>query len=452
MNNNENKQLKWHHLIQTTALILVVVLIFPIVSPSLVQLVSVIAEENPALSRIYGMLADTIDEPETSDDYYELANIAIGQNELDKALEHLEKARELADPENKVLISEMWLKSASVYALKNDYESALPCLNSAIEINPAASQALLLRAQILIDGGKIEGACRDLEAYIALNPADTTTWITLAQLYESIGKFAEAKAEYEALYSAQPESQSHLLNALRCGFLNGEYETSVGAFDEYLTANPEADAQYRSIAAFLKAASLMQLARYEEAVAAYEAAIAEGYDQATCYEQMVISSFEMNDFEGTIKYGEKMTELGLECASPDVFNQRMGAAMMQLTRYEEAVQYLDKSIALNESLVGNYYYRGVSNLALSNHEAAIADFTKSIEQNFLTQFCYYNRGVCYVQMVNYEAAIEDLGMTLTAGEDESLIKAAKDILWQLAAYYENQTAAEDQTEVSNDDE
>jgi tetratricopeptide (TPR) repeat protein len=114
--------------------------------------------------------------------------------------------------------------------------------------------------------------------------------------------------------------------------------------------------------------------------------------------------------------------------------------MMQTARYEEAVESLTQSIERNAGLAGSYYYRGVSLLSLEKYDEAIADFTASIEIGFLPQYCYYNRGVCYIQKVEYDEALNDFEKTLTEGDDPDLIQGAKDILWQLAAYYENQAA------------
>ena len=108
--------------------------------------------------------------------------------------------------------------------------------------------------------------------------------------------------------------------------------------------------------------------------------------------------------------------------------------MMMLERYEEAVKVLDEAERLGLAFTGNAYYRGVSLLALHRFEEAIADFGTSIEEDFLTQFCYYNRGVCYVQMHDYEKAAQDMEMTLTSGQDEGLMEAAREIILQIEEY------------------
>lgn len=441
MENKGMKQKSVQRMLKAVAVMLVAVLVLPIVSPSILGILNVLAEENPALARIYSILSDAVDEPQTCDDYYELANIAIGRREYETALGHLEEARKLAGPEETAKTGELWLKSASVYSLMGDYESAMPCLDAAIESDPTSAQALLLRAQLLINAGDYEAACRDMKAYVGLNPADTATWVTLAQLYEGLGNYEQARQEYEALYAADAQNHSYLLNALRCGFLVGDYEQTSVAFEDYLNQNPEADPQYRSVAQFLRAACLMQLGQLEQALVGFEQAKESGYDAASCYEQMVLCSYDSGKLEEVLRYGGEMLSQQMQPAGADIFYQRMGAAAMQLERYEEAVEYLDQSILANPELPGSHYYRGASLLGLMRYEEAAADFGSSIEKNFLVQHCYYNRGVCRVQLLDYENAIEDFALTLETGEDETLIQAARDLLWQLASYYEIQSAA-----------
>jgi len=77
----------------------------------------------------------------------------------------------------------------------------------------------------------------------------------------------------------------------------------------------------------------------------------------------------------------------------------------------------------------------VCNLALEAYDEAISDFTGSIARGLLPQFCYYNRGVCHVQKMDYENALDDMEQTLKSGDDQGLITAARDILWQMAQYY-----------------
>lgn len=429
---------KW---VRSVALLLVAVLAVTWVFPSLVKIVNGTAEENDPIARIYSILTGTLSDPQSAEEYAELANIAIAQESYDAALGYLATARTLVEAQDGTQMSELWLKSASIYVLEGDMGNAQVCLDSALRLNPESAQALLLQAQMRIEALDYAGAAAELKKYVALSPEDKSTWQTLAQLYESMGDYEAAELEYREMYTMYADD-AHLLNALRCGFLGGDYEASMNAFDEYLTEHPEADAQYRGVAAFLKAACLMQLGRYAEAAEGFGAAIDEGYDAATCYEQMVACRFEGGEYESTVLAGEEMLAKALTPAAADAFYQRMGVSLMQIERYEEAVDYLGRSIEANGALAGNRYYRGVSYLALDRMDEAIADFSASIDEEYMVQYCYYNRGVCYLQKLDYDSALDDFEMTLTSGTDQSLIQGAKDVLWQLVEYYENQAAAE----------
>ena len=409
-----------------------------------------LAEGDP-LSRIYSLLQDEIKDPQSYDDYYQLASIAIGKGEYDTALEHLDRCMALAAEDDDAAKADLWLKKASIFMLKNDAEAAQTALSSVLEHDPASTQALLLRAQMELDRQEYAAAAGDLESYLALVPGDTATRSSLALIYERLERFQDAAACYDAIYALTPEDDSARLNALRSLFLAGDYEKALDGFDAYLAKKKDAapakegaaapvEDELLATACFLKAACLLQLARYDEAAGAYAEAILTGYDEALCLEQMVACQYAAEDFEGAIASGEKLLQLESEPVARDALYQRMGVAAMSLEQYGKAVDYLTKSMESGEGLVGNHYYRGVSLLAEKRYQEAIDDFTLSIEEGFLTQYCYYNRGVCYVQLLDYESVLSDMEMTLTSGDEQSLKDAATDILWQLAQYYENQKA------------
>ena len=448
MENKGNRK----RLIRVVALVLVFVLVYSVVnSPSnlIPQIVRAFAEEDP-LSRIYAILQKQIEDPKTYDEYYELATIAIGKGEYDKALEHLDACEKLADENDAARMADLMLRRASLNVLTRDFASALPALERALTYDPQSTQALLLRAQISLEQTEYAAAEHDLLAYLALAPNDDTIRATLAQVYETLGQYKDAAASYELLRANAPDNDSHRLNALRCLFLAGDYEGALQGFDEYL-ARAEADEAaapgggerqpdtLRATAYFLRAACKTQMARYADAIPDYQAAIARGYTESLCLEQMVTCAYASEDFANAVAYGERLLAMD-NAAALDALYQRMGAAALSIERYEDAVAYLDKSIEVNPALPGSHYYRGVSLLSLGRQQEAVADFTVSIEEKYLAQFCYYNRGVCYVQLLDYEKALDDMEMTLVSGDEQSLKDAAKDILWQLAQYYENQRA------------
>ena len=208
---------------------------------------SVLAEGGDPLSRIYSLLQDEISDPESYDDYYQLASIAIGKGEYDTALNHLDQCMALAAEDDNAALADLWLKKASIYMLKNDAESALTALSSVLEHDPASTQALLLRAQVELDHQNYMGAIEDLENYLELVPNDISTRSSLALVYERLERFEDAAACYDSVFALSPEDDSARLNALRNLFLAGNYEKALKGFDAYLedkrSAMPAGDDQ-----------------------------------------------------------------------------------------------------------------------------------------------------------------------------------------------------------------
>jgi len=426
------------------AAILAAALILSLLSPSVVSLLGAAVEgkmksgvsSDETVSETQPVVISLEKEVQAYISHYEQAAAAIAAEDYQQAAVYLETARELAADEDPAIRAEMALRSASVHILTGESEKASLLLDETLALDPEASQALLLRAQLNIDNGDGAAASEDLQAYVKLVPEDVNTGIALAELYELQGDYAGAAAQYEALYQQQTDD-AHWLNSIRCTFLSGAYETALTDFDAYLDSADQGS-EYYPTALFLKGACLLQTGDAQQASDAFRQALSKGYDEAECYEQLAICSFEQEDYTGTVQYGQKLEDTGAALVTPELFYQRMGAALVMLERYEEAIDYLDTAEAQEGHVTGNSYYRGVSSLALGNYDEAVENFTKSIEENFLEQFCYYNRGVCYVQLEEYEKAYSDMERTLASGNDASLTGAATDIIAQLDAYFFHQ--------------
>lgn len=424
---------RWILPLKIVALVLVAAMLFSLVLPAITSAVAS-AGESPAPTASLSA--------EALKSYEQLADVSIAGENYEDARICLEEAMTLAEETgDDAQLARLSLKTASVCVLLGQKGDALELLDKAIALDPTSTDALLLRAQIFVERGDTAAALSDLESYCTLSPDDAEMSLALAQLREAAGEYERAAEEYERLYEANDDDDSHFLNALRCRFLSGEYDTAVAGFDSYIDSLAD-DAPYYPVAIFLRAACVMQLGRIDEAEEGFARAMDCGYDEAACIEQIMLCTFEREDYGLTVSYGERLVELDATLNTPELFYQRMGASLMLMERYGEAVEYLDKAEELNVGMVGNAYYRGVSLMALERYEEAIDSFTKTIEEGYLTQFGYYNRGVCYVQLLDYDNAAQDMEMTLESGSDAELITAAQDIISQIDAYNESRKAAD----------
>ena len=435
MTENNTEKSRWSLPLRILAMVLAAALFCSLVMPSVTGVRSSGNRQESAAEEIQNEEVQTQSPAEA---YNLLADLAISEEKYQEAAGYLERALELSEGLEDEALSLLCLKTASVYVLCGNRDRAKQLLDRTLELNEASLEALLLNAQLALEEGDSRKAMEALERYVELAPEDLNTRLSLARLYESLNDYSAAMTEYDLLYEKQSSDESHYLNALRCSFLSGNYEEALGKFDRYLEKTSQ-DSDYYSVALFLRAACVMQLGRLDEAEEGFRQAIDFGYDEGACIEQIMLCSFERGEYQQTAQYGVELLETGARLNTPELMYQRLGASMMLLERYEEAVKYLDEAEALGLELTGNAYYRGVSLLALHRYEEAAADFTTSIEQGFLTQFCYYNRGVCYVQLLDYDKAAQDMEMTLASGQDAELIEAAQGIILQIEEYNRNNT-------------
>ena len=430
MTENNTEKSRWPVLLRALAMALAAVLVFSLIMPTVADTLSSWSRQETADEEVQREEGQT---RSPAEGFELLADLAIKEERYQDAAGYLERALELSEGLEADALSRLCLKTASVYVMCGNTDRAVQLLDRTLELDEASLEALLLKAQLALEAGDSRAAMEELERYVELAPEDLNTRLSLARLYESLNDYSAAMKEYELLYEKQSGDESHYLNALRCSFLAGNYEEALGKFDGYLERTGQ-DSDYYPVALFLRAACVMQLGRLDEAEEGFRQAMDFGYDEGACMEQLMLCSFDRGDYRQAADYAVELLETEARLNTPELVYQRLGASMMMLERYEEAVKYLDEAKELGLELTGNAYYRGVSLLALHRYDEAAADFGTSIEQGFLTQFCYYNRGVCYVQLLDYEKAALDMEMTLTSGQDPELIEAAREILLQIEEY------------------
>ena len=445
MTENKTKKSHWPFLLRVLAVVLAAAMHASLLMPSVTGFLSRVQEKEQDFAESFKQNdAFTHKDGEENEQgfaegferYNSLADLAIMEEKYEEAAEFLEKALDMAEGTEDEELAKLCLKTASVYVICGDKERAKVLLDRTLELNEASLEALLLKAQLALEEGDSLKATEELENYVQLDPENLNIRLSLAQLYENQGQYKKAMEQYKFLYEKQETDESHHLNALRCSFLSGNYQEALADFDSYLEKTEETSSFY-PVALFLRSACYMQLGSLDEAEEGFRQAIEHGYDEGACMEQIMLCSFEQGEYQQTVEYGLELLETEAMLNTPELMYQQLGASLMMLERYEEAVKYLDEAEKLKLELIGNAYYRGVSLLALHRYEEAVKDFDTSIEQGFLTQFCYYNRGVCYVQLLEYEKAASDMEMTLTSGQDAGLIEAAQEIIRQIEEYNEN---------------
>lgn len=174
--------------------------------------------------------------------------------------------------------------------------------------------------------------------------------------------------------------------------------------------------------------------QYEKAIKYFNQCIKLGYQQSSCYAQIIRSYQLMGD---TVKAVGTMKEAAIKF--PNEQN-----IMVQLINYyithgqvTEALSYLDKAIEMDSTNASFYQARGVCLDKLGHQDEAIQAYKKAIELKPDNADAYYNLGVIYVNRGVKQFEIANAIPTNEQARYEVEKNKADDLFRQAIPYLEN---------------
>ncbi len=102
-------------------------------------------------------------------------------------------------------VPEAHIARAQAAMAAEDSMGALAAVNRALELNQGWEPAVLLKAQILQQGGAGDEALRQLESALALKPESSTLRLAWARSLVSAQRFDDARREFRRLLEARPD-------------------------------------------------------------------------------------------------------------------------------------------------------------------------------------------------------------------------------------------------------
>ena len=300
-------------------------------------------------------------QPDLADAYLVRTQVYAAQNQVDAAIENLEKYIELTED------TSLYETVAQLNEAKGDIEAAQAAYDKFVEgagseVEEAGFQNGLYKMQ----SGKFEEAIEAFEAY-----AEDETYAAGAQYNIGIckmnmGDYAGAIEAFTACEAKGGEFEGLYYNRGVCNLLSEQWEAAAADFTKSIESEP-----YVDDARYNLAICQMQQEDYETAVATFTELIGDG------------------EAEEQTEVEEEQTEVGEEQTEVE-----------------------------NESVVndGAYYYRAVCNAALGKLEEAKADYTVCIDHGYELAQSYYQRAQVYAALGDTEAQNADLQASLSAAE------------------------------------
>ena len=292
-------------------------------------------------------------QPDLADAYLVRTQVYAAQNNVDAAIENLEKYIELSED------TSLYETVAQLNEAKGDIEAAQAAYDKYVEgAGSEVAEAGFQNGLYKMQAGKLEEAIEAFEAYAEDETYAAGAAYNIGICRMNLGDYAGAIEAFNTCEEKGGAFEGLLYNRGVCALMDAQWEAAAADFTKSIESEP-----YVDDARYNLAVCQMQQGDYETAVATFTALI---------------------DGEG------ETTEATEEA---------------EATETEERV--------VND---GAYYYRAVCNAALGNLEEAKADYTVCIEHGYELAQSYYQRAQVNAALGDTEGQNADLQASLAVAE------------------------------------
>jgi serine/threonine protein kinase len=198
----------------------------------------------------------------------------------------------------------------------------------------------------------------------------------------------------------------------------GRYQEAVAAYDHAIALSPNDANSYNN-----RGNAYRALKEYEKAIA--------DYDRVIALDPNIIFAFNNrgNAYRALKEYMKAIADydraIALDPNSAFPYATR-GVTYQILNDFQRAIQDLNRAIELEPTYVFAYNSRGLAFYALKNYQQAIADYNQAIALDPKFAHAYGNRGLAYYHLIDYQRAIQDFERALQLDPSLTWFKQVRD--------------------------
>ena len=177
----------------------------------------------------------------------------------------------------------------------------------------------------------------------------------------------------------------------------GRYEEALAAYDKATQINPQFAEAWNN-----KGGILDNLGMYEEALTAYDKATQINSQFAIAWNNKRVILFKLGRYEDVLVASDKATQINPQDAA--AWNNK-GVILFKLERYEEALNASDKATQINPQYAEGWNNKGSSLFKLGMYEEALVAYDKATQINPQFAGAWFNKGNILDNLGMYEEAL-----------------------------------------------
>ena len=312
---------------------------------------------------------DSLEEGFVTTALYNIGVIQSAAGDTSTAISTLRQAAERSDdPANS------WLYLGRTYLDEENYSEAIYALNRAIQANPENGVAYFYLGNALADTGDNQSAFDAFTNAVTYDPDNSMAWENLGIILFLAENYVDAAPALADAVRLNPENGNAWSYFARTLWYNGDEDGAIQAFDRAFALIEEQDAGMLND----YGAALNDVKRYDEALAAFDRAIAldnslpdfwfnkgnvlnnlgEPEQSLTAYQRAVsiepsplgynhigLLYLRLQDYENALRAFD--SALNLNDYLSDVWTSK-AQALYHLGRYQEALQAVESALAIDD--------------------------------------------------------------------------------------------------------
>lgn len=242
---------------------------------------------------------------------------------------------------------------------------------------------------------------------VSLSQGAWATYLSVKDRPAYDARLATRRAvELDEMIRKSPNDATTLLARANQSYARKDWEAALKDLDAAAEIEPTFEALY------FKAASLYMLARYDEALEAYDVVVEKFPPNISVLYYRADTRKRLDNTPGAESDYRDISELAP--ANAEEFHMQ-ATAFQALGKLDEALEDYNRSIELDGSVADTYLARGYLMAVRADYKGAVADYDKALALAPQDASFYISRGFAFIGIQQYEKAIEDYTLAIDKG-------------------------------------